>query len=153
MRRLVLSLLLVTAGFAGGAPAPFVVRSTSQVDLKKMQGAWVSVYRTIDAKVETDPDEVVAVIAGDRVNYLWSGQSLAEFTLTLNAEKHPRRFDLKILKLNGLKEKDARGRVIRGLYRLNRDTLTICMHRNGDYPGEFRSGQGHLFEVFKRWKR
>lgn len=44
------------------------------------------------------------------------------------------------------------GWTVHGIYKLERDTLTVCYERNGDPPTEFVSKQGStvVLEVLKR---
>jgi uncharacterized protein (TIGR03067 family) len=118
----------------------------------KMQGEWVCLQMTwtIDGVVETARPKIILVIKADLVKYVLTdswGKGLGEGTVTLNTTRKPRGFDL--FDLEGDK-----GLGLRGIYRLQGDTMTIALSSKGDdYPPDFRPREGQGILVFKQTKR
>jgi uncharacterized protein (TIGR03067 family) len=118
MRACALLLAVVSLAFA---PAPFPKQGDpNKEDLKKMQGSWTTVRRTYGGKPMTGRGEMTVVISGDRVKYLVDGMVRTEWIITLDAKKQPKIFDRK--KVSGA----GAGQILRGVYRLEGDTLSTC---------------------------
>jgi uncharacterized protein (TIGR03067 family) len=90
------------------------------------------------------------VIAGDRMTYTEFGKSLGAWRIHLEEGKSPKVFDLQGL------PGPTNGRVRRGVYRLEGDTLTICCRLSADEknrPTGFDVTQpGVHLQVFRRKK-
>ena len=137
IRRVLLLLVVLSLAFA---PAPFPKQrgqDDSQGDVQAMQGKWA----------EQSADSAFIRIIGDRMvhtsDYGWK--------FTLNAKATPRRIEA-IGAGPGLA-----GKARRGIYRLEKDKLTICWRRGSvakpDWPVTFDPAQKDVWlQVFQRLK-
>ena len=137
MRR---TLLLLAGLLMGFAPAPFPKQrhaDDSQRDLQAMQGEWT----------ERFADSAVVTIIGDRMvhtsDYAWK--------FTLNGKTIPKRIEA-----IGIGPRLI-GKVRWGIYRLEKDKITICWRRESvgkpDWPVSFDYGKkGGWLEVFSSVK-
>jgi uncharacterized protein (TIGR03067 family) len=119
-----------------------------KAELKKLEGTWQLVYGVKDGK-ET-PEEVVkkvrVVIKGSK-HTVHFGDTIAakEIPFIIDPTKKPK------TTLDKLPD----GKEIKGIYKLDADTLTSCVAETGkDFPTEFvsKAGSGHTLRVFKRVK-
>lgn len=119
--------------------------SPAAADLKAMQGDWVFSAQLFNGNPMRFDRTWRVVIAGGNLKYMLGKATTAEYTLTLDPSKQPKRFTFQ----------EVGGKVsISGIYRLDRDTLSIC-YELGD-AGLPRSlndiGQHTYLEVFTRKK-
>jgi uncharacterized protein (TIGR03067 family) len=145
--------LLVAAGLSlGFAPAPLPKPPSGKRDLKKMQGVWAVTTYTVGGKPFGGPDEGLRVeITGDRMRYTRGGKFLTEWTILLDPTRTPKVFDLR-----GVAGGRTPGMLLRGVYRLDGDTLTICsgLDEKTDRPADLAgTAPGHRLEVLRRLKR
>ena len=133
------------------APAPFPKPgkpAAGQDDLKALQGTWSTVRRTSGGREVKSAGEVTVVIAGSTLKYLVNGMVRTEWAITLDATKDPRVLDR--TRIGGA----TKGVVLRGIYRLDGDTLTICYRQRvgeAERPTSFAgSGIGVWVHVMKR---
>jgi uncharacterized protein (TIGR03067 family) len=156
--------VLLVAGLSlGFAPAP-VPKTDGKSELKKLNGTWSIVSRTIGRRppvrgggaalrpVPPRPAPVrpnlKVVIAGDRWKFTLGERTTAEYTLVVRPGKKPKEVDLKGVKRNIN---------LFGIYRLQGDTLTISysLSSNGRpavRPKDFTEG-GSVAMTLKREKR
>jgi uncharacterized protein (TIGR03067 family) len=147
--------LLLSAGLLVGAyaPAPDPERTRSgPADLKRMQGNWTVVRMEYGGKARpaAETAQFRAVIKGNVITAIRDGRpDGGDVTFTLDAKKKPRQITLKP-RLDGMNKE------IPGIYKLDKDTLTICFSRGGEVarPRTFstKENMGHALIVFKRAK-
>lgn len=109
-------------------------------DKAALQGAWkVTASESKGEKVPADDLKDLALIfRGDAIHIREGGKSAENFAFTLDPTKKIKEIDLT------LKVGSQKGRVDRGIYQLDGDTLRICIQSNKDAPrpSEFRSPAG-----------
>ncbi len=137
-----LAVLLLAGSLSGqGKPA---------TDLDKLQGTWVPSSAVFDgAEFSTDQlKERLWVIAGDQLSELNKGRRERRATLVVDGAKKPASLDV------AYNDGDAKGLMGRAIYKLDGDSLTVCMAVPGQRPTEFASkrGDGLALLVFKRAK-
>jgi uncharacterized protein (TIGR03067 family) len=119
-------------------------------DLDKLQSTWIPSSAMFDGA--SAPAEVLKerlwVIAGDQLSELNKGRRERKATLLLDPAKKPAAFDLTYT------EGDAKGQTGHGIYKIDGDTLTVCMALPGERPKDFttKRGDGLALLVFKRAK-
>ncbi len=138
---LMCTMFWIKAGDAG--------QDRSNLDLEAMQGTWVG-RKWMNAGVSAPPNQVgqvgqlVLTIRGDQT-ILRAATSVAA-TITLDATKSPPTADF---------TDSSDGKVDRGIYRLDRDTLTFCLavaDSGKDRPKAFEStnDNGFMLIVLQR---
>src|SRR5262245_6088295 len=132
-----MSLTLVMLTVLASAPgAPKIEVDPVPLERKKLQGEWTLAAQEHGGK-SVDPKLLAGVkltIAGDKVATRRGDEALEEGTLRLSPRARPHKaFDL-ILTAG-----DDKGKVVKGIYKLEKDTLTVCIGEPGgrDRPREF----------------
>ncbi len=144
------ALVILTATLLGPADTPRgdVVKK----ELEKFQGTWK--YVSMDVEGKQQPGEVVKftlIIKGDQWT-VWAGQKIvAQARIKLDPNRKPRTIDL-------TSTLDAdKGRLIRGIYSLEGDRLTMCDRGadRGERPTTFvtRPGSGLVLVVLQHLKK
>jgi uncharacterized protein (TIGR03067 family) len=118
-------------------------------ELKRHQGTWVATSSTYDG--QKAPEEVVRtikrIVTDDRVVWERDGRRFAGSKIALDSTREPATID--VIPDGG----PNRGERILGIYKLQGDTLTICMARPGQpRPKEFqaRKGSDYTLQAFQR---
>jgi uncharacterized protein (TIGR03067 family) len=144
------AMLLAAVMSLGFAPAPFPKPpkpDATKDDTKKLQGTWLKVHAVPPNNGE---GEGTLVFSGQSMRYTLSGSVIGDYALRIDAQKKPKVFDFK--GTGGQVE----GLVYRGIYRLERHTLTICYVRSEnerDRPSDFDAAKdGVIMSVYQRQK-
>ena len=118
-------------------------------ELEKLQGTWQLVSAETDGKKapEEQVKQIRVVIKGNKHTVFFGDKAIAkEVAFTLDPQKKPKASD-DIL---------PDGKMIRGIYELDGDTLKSCVAAVGkERPTEFAAGAGtgNTLRVFKRVKK
>ena len=139
--------LLAPVGSA--APKP---KDDAKDDLKKLEGNWQ--FTTWVSNGTDLPQEQLEIckwsVKGDKYNFEMGGENKEEGTIKLDPAKKPATIDLDI------KEGNDKGKAQPGIYKIEGDTVTICLARPGakDRPTEFsgKGEDGHILITMKRMK-
>lgn len=133
----------------GSAPGPSASDDPVRRDLERMQGLWTLVSLEVNGR-KADPDQVrswVLVIEGQVYNP-GSGETSTEYSFRIDPTRNPRAIDMMP------REGSLKGCVLRGVYRLEGDTLTICraLDSENERPAGFRTRpeSGLSMVVWKR---
>jgi uncharacterized protein (TIGR03067 family) len=139
--------LLVLASCAAGADDNDPAKS----ELKRHQGTWVTTSSTFDG--QQAPEDVVRsikrIVTDDLVVWERTGKRFAGTKVVLDSTKEPKTID--VIPDGGRN----RGEHILGIYKLDHDTLMICMAAPGQpRPREFKAdkGSGWTLQAFVREK-
>jgi uncharacterized protein (TIGR03067 family) len=115
-------------------------------ELSRLQGTWMLVAADVEG-TKTPREKIQrmkVVIEGDHYTLHFGGHVLAkDIRFQIDATRSPKSVD------DVLED----GKVIRGIYQLDGDTLYSCMAEVGkDRPTDFvaRAGSGHTLRVFRR---
>jgi uncharacterized protein (TIGR03067 family) len=146
MKLKMLAVMLVGSLFAIGASG----QEKGKTDQDKIQGTWtfVSVEK---GGVDTQDDfikEAKLVFGADKVKILHQGKEM-EAGYKLDPSKKPGHFDLNV-------NEGGKEAVLKGVYKLEGDTLKICIAPPGEKrPTELRSelGSSEMYVVMKREKQ
>lgn len=117
--------------------APPAKSSTSaKGDLQRLQGAWVAVDAEYDGGKEMPPGGVKWVFRGDICEVWIGGAKMETQQITLDPTKRLKTIDVR--PAGGLM-----GHRVKGIYRLDGDSLKVCYHTPGqEYPTEFSAPKG-----------
>src|SRR5262249_53158545 len=111
----------------------------ARVERERHQGTWavVSFEREGKATPKETLDEIKRVVRGDQVVWTRDGEAFAETTVALDPSKAPKAID--VTPTSG----PSKGKVAPGIYKLDADTLTICMAAPGkERPSSFKAEKG-----------
>jgi uncharacterized protein (TIGR03067 family) len=120
-------------------------------ELKRHQGTWIATSSTFDG--QKAPEEIVRsikrIVTDDHVVWQRDGKQFAGTKVLLDATKDPNTID--VIPDGGRN----RGERILGIYKLDRDTLMICMAAaDQPRPKDFKAekGSGWTLQTFTREK-
>ncbi len=142
-----LALLGAFALVAAGAPEP----KAANKELEKLQGTWEEMS-CVDDGSEVSAELLQgrkAVIEGDKMTEKHKGEVIGQSAIKLDPTRSPKEID--VTPLSG----PEKGRVLRGIYSRDGDTLKACFARPGeDRPTGFSSkaGSGRALLVYKKAK-
>jgi uncharacterized protein (TIGR03067 family) len=135
-----------------GLLAPAGKGAEPDKDLKALEGTWQVESAKMDGQ-EFSGDDVAdsrLVVQGDRYKQQEKDQVKEDGVIKLDPAQSPKAIDLRIM------SGDDKGKTQLGIYKLDGDTLTVCLAKAGDKdrPKEFatKQGSGVLRIVFKRKK-
>jgi uncharacterized protein (TIGR03067 family) len=151
MRRQILLALGVVLLLAAAPPA-----QRPQGDKGRLQGTWelaaVEVNQApVSLKDLKEGDQIMVgtlVVKGDTYSFHMGSKNSLELTYKLNPKATPKAIDLTVT------AGPQKGKVFRGIYRLERDTYTVCrnVEPGKDRPTAFRTTpkSGLMLVVWKR---
>ena len=116
-------------------------------ELDKFQGKWATASITVDGKVEDEIKDRFLAIKGEKATFLYQDKERGTGTMVLDPGKSPAHLDFTY------EDGPAKGKTLKGIYKFNGDTLTLCYGGFGnDRPTEFASkaGSGTILIVQKR---
>jgi uncharacterized protein (TIGR03067 family) len=143
------TLMIVLLASAGLSIAP---DEGTKDDKDKLQGTWLiqSVEAAGDRVPKEDIENIRLTIEGDKYTETRDKAVEEKGTLKLDPTKSPKTIDFAI------KEGMSEGETQLGIYKLDDDTLTLCLADPGDKerPKEFatKAGSRQFLIVFKREK-
>ncbi len=126
-----------------------VAQDSAKADAAKLQGTWTIVSVEIEGKpLAMDKlNDARLTVQGQRYSFRLEGIKL-ELTYSVDASKAPKAIDLKIV------DGPDKGKVYRGIYKLDQDRYTICRGTmpDQDRPTAFatRPESGLMMVVWKR---
>src|SRR5919204_2100794 len=89
-------------------------------DLKKMEGTWKTLLHEANGKTATKEEiaktEGKLVVKGDKYKVYFGDKFIDEGTIKLDAGKKPKQIDAMT----------AKGEVMKGIYKLDGDQMTVC---------------------------
>jgi uncharacterized protein (TIGR03067 family) len=134
----------VLALTAHGAPAPLPKPDPNKDELKKMQGTWDQVSEQEGGRAVPVSPGAQLVVSRDRLKFFVDGRQTVVWRATLDAAKRPRHLDM-------TRRAKARAVLVRAVYALEGDKLTICYNNNFlTRPTDLHS---HTQMVFRRAKK
>jgi uncharacterized protein (TIGR03067 family) len=148
MTRFATALLLAVA-------VTLTARSEDKKPVTVLEGEWKFTAVTKEGKVEEKLSVAKLTAAGDKLTVRFETRAeLAEFTLDPNAK--PASIDLQPLDKDGnpLKKGEKEMAVVKGIYKIEKDVLTMCFALDGgERPKGFKSEKGTILMVLEKVKK
>ncbi len=149
MKRQLLAALVAGLVLVVAAPADGGEQDAVKKEMAKFQGTWKFVSMEVEGKKSADEaiNKYTVVFKGDQWTVSEGEKVAAQVTFKVDPTKKPKTVDLV----------DAgKGRLIRGIYSLEGDKLTVCDRgsEKGDRPTEFatKPSSGLVLIVLERVK-
>ncbi|HZZ80336.1 MAG TPA: TIGR03067 domain-containing protein [Gemmataceae bacterium] len=96
-------------------------------DRSALQGTW-KVTESVSKGEKAPPEDLALIFRGDAILIREDGKTAENFSFLLNPSKTPKEIDLT------LKVGPQKGRIDRAIYKLDGDTLRICIQTDKDGP-------------------
>ena len=130
---------LASTIFAAFASSRAIGGDVIKDELKRHQGAWIATSSVFDGQ-PASPDlvrSIKRIVTDDHVVWERDGKRFAGTTIALDPSRDPKTID--VIPDGG----PNRGERVLGVYKLDGDTLTICMASPGQpRPKEFKAERG-----------
>jgi uncharacterized protein (TIGR03067 family) len=118
-----------------------------QQERERLQGKWKLTSVERDGKARPLGFDFFVVIKNDK----WTTEKKETDvpTFQIDPTQNPKTIDIT---MTGLKGDGGKDLVEKGIYKLDKDTLTICISEpiGEPRPKEFKSTEGHVIRVYKR---
>jgi uncharacterized protein (TIGR03067 family) len=143
----ILGLVFPAVALWAAAPIPAGGAKKARPDKEAIQGTWIWVSAEAGGKKKPDGEfkakQVATVIRGDTMTVRHKGRETQSAKYRLDPTKSPKEIDLTI-------EQGDRTFVLKGIYLLEGDSLTICQGGPDDArPKKFASEAGPAFGVLR----
>lgn len=140
--------LVVAALFVAVTSTPLPAQDDPKKIAEAMQGEWkfVSFHKEAEPDTKDELEKNKVVIAGDKLTISRNKRD-EPVTFTLDPKATPPAIDLKVAE-------DKKDFVIKGIYKLEKDTLTIAFGLDkGDRPKDFKPAKGNGVMVLEKVKK
>ena len=142
-RLLLIAAAVLPLAFAP-APLPRPTPRKETSDLRRMQGTWDVVERSLGGRsVLREPTQIT--IRGTRFQFIVRGEVRSDWIVELGPTESPRRMDRRPFA--------GGGSGLLGIYRFDGDRLTLCYSQHGARPTQFESSSGAYLMVLRRADR
>ncbi|MFO0966784.1 MAG: TIGR03067 domain-containing protein [Gemmataceae bacterium] len=121
---------------------------SAEEEAKKLQGTWRVTHAVDDGEEDAARKGLILAFVGDRILTYEDGETHEVFAFTLQPGEDPKRIDFRVI------DKKFKGRIDRGIYRLDGKKLEICIQVDpkADRPTMFAAKKGsklHLVTLEK----
>ena len=124
MQALAVVALVGIIALAGGDDVTQAIKK----DRAALQGTW-KVTESVSKGEKAPPEELFLIFRGDVILVREEGKTAENFSFLLNPTKKPKEIDL-----DDQGRRASKGRLDRGIYKIDGDTLRICIQTDKDAP-------------------